>query len=367
MGVRKKARKSRFWDVVACVVAVIAAVALLLACLSQFLAPARFPLLVYFGLYYIPLLTLNLLILLIALLRRKLRLFIPVVALIPTLFLADRYVKIGREEAPLSGPGVSVLTYNIGRYGAGGRKVTQNESVSGIRQFLSEQDAAIVCLQEFAVKDTSALSAYLPAYPYSAHHLFKGNRAFGNVTLSKYPIVRTEVLTFPGSRNLSLVTDIDVNGQVLRVYNCHLESYSISFKTFVQKLFHKETFTDEVERVHGRVREATIRRAEQVESLLRSEAASDVPCLVCGDFNDTPASYTYRMLCKTKKDSFVESGTGFSSTYSLLWPMIRIDYILLPQEFASARHETARIPWSDHYPVMTQIYFHPEHSEGSND
>lgn len=349
------------------IIAVVAAVALLLSCASQFFRPVRFPILVYFGLYYIPLLLLNLLILVIALLRRDMLLLIPAIALIPTLFLADRYVKVGREESPLSGPGVSVLTYNVGRYGAGGRKATPNESVSGIRQFIAEEDADIVCLQEFAVKDTGALSPYLPAYPYGTNHLFKGNRSFGNVTLSKYPIVRSEVLTFPGSRNLCLVTDIDADGVMVRVYNCHLESYSISFKALVQRLFHRETFSDEVAQVHGRVREATIRRAEQVESVLSSEAASDLPCIVCGDFNDTPVSYTYRKLCQTKKDSFAESGTGFSSTYAILWPLIRVDYILLPQEFASARHETPRVPWSDHYPVTTHIYFHPEQREGSND
>lgn len=359
-------KRSKFTGIVAWTIVVLAAVALLCACVSQFFRPVRFPVLLYFGLYYIPLVVLNVLILVIALLRRKLILLVPALALIPTLFLADRYVKVGREESPLAGSGVSVLTYNVGRYSAGGRRVTPNESVSGIRQFITDEDAGIVCLQEFAVKDTGALTPYLPAYPYSAHHLFKGNRSFGNVTLSKYPIVRSEVLTFPGSRNLSLVTDINVDGQMVRVYNCHLESYSISFKTLVQKLFHKETFTDEVAQVHGRVRAATIRRAEQVESLLQSEASSDLPCLVCGDFNDTPVSYTYRKLCKTKKDSFVESGTGFSSTYAALWPMIRVDYILLPQEFASARHETPRVPWSDHYPVTTHIYFHPAPDGGSN-
>ena len=37
--------------------------------------------------------------------------------------------------------------------------------------------------------------------------------------------------------------------------------------------------------------------------------------------------------------------------------MLRVDYILLPQEFQAAGHETLRVPWSDHYPVMTNIYF----------
>ena len=350
-------KKSRFKRILVMTFAIAAAIALLLSCASQFFRPSRFPVLLYFGLYYIPLLILNILILVIAILRRKLTLFIPLIALIPTLLLADRYVKVGREESPLSGRNVSVLTYNIGRYSAGGRRVTSNEAVSGIRQFIADEEAGIVCLQEFAVKDTNALSPYLPVYPYVAHHLFKGNRAFGNVTMSKYPIIRTEVLTFPGSRNLSLVTDIDVGGVTVRVYNCHLESYSISFTTLIRKLLHRDTFSDEVAQVHGRVREATIRRAEQVESLLASEAASDLPCIVCGDFNDTPVSYTYRKLCQTKKDSFVESGSGFSSTFAMLWPMIRVDYILIPQEFSSARHETPRVPWSDHYPVLTNIYF----------
>ena len=153
------------------------------------------------------------------------------------------------------------------------------------------------------------------------------------------------------------MTDIDVAGRPVRVYNCHLESYSISFTALIKRLFHKNSFTDEVAQVHGKVREATRRRSAQVDAVLRSEASSPYPNLVCGDFNDTPISYTYHRLIQTKKDSFAEAGTGFGATYSVLWPMLRVDYILLPQEYAADRHETLRVPWSDHYPVTTMIYF----------
>ena len=234
--------------------------------------------------------------------------------------------------------------------------MTATESVSGIKRYLAEQNADVVCLQEFAVKDTTTLSVYLPDYPYRARHLFKGDRYFGNLTLSKYPIREVSSLTFPDSRNLSLVTDIDVNGRTVRVYNCHLESYSLSFTSLIKRLFHKESFTDEVVQVHERVHEATRRRSAQVDALLQREAESPYPNLVCGDFNDTPVSYTYHRLTKTKKDSFVEAGKGFSSTYAVLWPMLRIDYVLLPQEFSAARHEITRVPWSDHYPVTTDIH-----------
>lgn len=348
--------KRTFGSTLFSLLALVVAAALLLSYLALFFNPTDYPVLMFFGLYFIPILLLNLLVLLIALVKYQRSLLIPILALIPTLFLADRFVKFGREEQKLSGKPVKVLTYNLGRYAAGGRRVTTNESISGIRRLLAEQDADIVCLQEFAVSDTTSLSTYLPEYPYRARHLFKGNRYFGNLTLSRYPIRHVESLTFPDSRNLSLVTDIDVAGQQIRVYNCHLESYSISFTALVKRLFRKSHFKDEMVQVHGKVREATRRRSAQVDAVLQNEAASPYPSLVCGDFNDTPISYTYHRLIQTKKDSFAEAGTGFGATYSVLWPMLRVDYILLPQEYAADRHETLRVPWSDHYPVTTLIY-----------
>ena len=335
--------------------ATVFALALLLSYLALFFNPMQHPFPMFFGLYFIPIALLNVLMLLWALLKRRMAVLIPVVALLPSLFLVDRFVRFGQEEPVTTGRQLKVLSYNLGRYDAGSQKVTQGESVAQVRRFLAEQNADVVCLQEFAVRDTNALGTCLPDYPYQARHLFKGERWFGNVTLSRYPIRESHALTFPQSRNLSLVTDIDVDGRTLRVYNCHLESYSISFTALVKRLFHKDSFTDEVVQVHERVREATRRRSEQVDMLLRSEAESPWPNLVCGDFNDTPISYTYHKLIQTKKDSFVEAGHGFSSTYSVLWPMLRVDYILLPQDWSATRHETFRIPWSDHYPVTTTI------------
>ena len=350
-------RKRTFSGVVFALLAAVAACALVVSCLAPYLHPTKHPVVMFFGLYYIPLFLLNILLLLIAVFRHPRALLIPVIALLPTLLLAERFVKFGREEEAPEGPSVKILTYNLGRYDAGARKISANEAVPGIRRLLAEQDADIVCLQEFAIEDTSQLASLLPDYPYHALHLFKGRRWFGNVTLSKYPIVNESALTFPQSRNLSVITDIDVDGRTFRVYNCHLESYSVSFNALVKRLSHRETFTDEVSQFHGRLREATRRRTEQVLALLDNEDRSPWPVFRCGDFNDSPVSYTYHQLTRHQKDGFVEAGRGMGSSYALLWPMLRIDYILLPQEFTARRHETLRVPWSDHYPVVTNVYF----------
>ncbi len=77
--------------------------------------------------------------------------------------------------------------------------------------------------------------------------------------------------------------------------------------------------------------------------------------IVCGDFNDTPMSYTYHQLQKKHKDCFVEAGNGFGATYSRLWPALRLDYILIPEEYRTIYHQIERVPYPDHYPVLTEI------------
>jgi endonuclease/exonuclease/phosphatase family metal-dependent hydrolase len=60
-------------------------------------------------------------------------------------------------------------------------------------------------------------------------------------------------------------------------------------------------------------------------------------------------------MTRDRKDAFIEAGKGFGATYSLLWPMLRIDYVLLPENCRALSHQIPRLPFSDHYPVITEI------------
>ena len=86
-------------------------------------------------------------------------------------------------------------------------------------------------------------------------------------------------------------------------------------------------------------------------------AACTIPSMICGDFNDTPMSYTYHRLAAGHKDSFADGGSGMGATFSVLWPLLRIDYILVPENVTCDRTTVNRVPFSDHYPVSTLIYF----------
>ena len=68
-------------------------------------------------------------------------------------------------------------------------------------------------------------------------------------------------------------------------------------------------------------------RAHQAEEIQRHIDGSPYPVILCGDFNDTPLSYTYRQLSRKLTDSFIEKGRGIGNTYIGGFPSFRIDYV----------------------------------------
>ncbi|MCK9624957.1 MAG: endonuclease/exonuclease/phosphatase family protein [Bacteroidales bacterium] len=338
------------------IILIISAAALFISYLSIFINPTKIWVPLFFGLYYIPIVTLNIILLIISLFRKKKYLLIPLIALLPSLLFADLFVKTGKEESVHGKEKIEVMTYNVGRFSAGEKNMSLEETASRIKSFFEQERPDVLCIQEFMIKDTSMLNNTLPKYPYRYYHFFKGNNFFGNITLSKYPIIHKDKISFNRSTNLCIYTDIQYNDKIIRIYNCHLESYSISFTSLIKRLSKKGEFSNEIIGVHGKLKGTNIRRSEQVNTVLGNIKGSDYPTIICGDFNDTPMSYTYHKLSKGRKDSFIEGGKGFSSTYSTLWPLLRIDYILLPEAYDADQNITFRIPLSDHYPVSTIIY-----------
>ncbi|HJA88402.1 MAG TPA: endonuclease/exonuclease/phosphatase family protein, partial [Candidatus Parabacteroides intestinavium] len=73
---------------------------------------------------------------------------------------------------------------------------------------------------------------------------------------------------------------------------------------------------------------------------------------VCGDFNDTPASYVYHRLKGSLTDGFQECGRGYRYTFRQLYRLWRIDYILHAKDFTGTASVSPDWPYSDHNPVI---------------
>jgi endonuclease/exonuclease/phosphatase family metal-dependent hydrolase len=333
-----------------------AAVSLFMSYISLYINPSATSIPLYFGLYFIPLVFINLFILLLGIIRRSGAVWITFIVLLPSILFADMFVRWGEVNIGPDGTALKVCTYNVGTFTQGHKK-DRNFNISGIEKFIASQDPHIVCFQEFYIKDTTEIKGILSNYPYRYYHLFgtRSNTKFGNITYSKYPIVNGGKLVFKGSTNLCIYTDIMLGGKTVRIYNTHLESHSISFTTLVKRMRESSSVTEEIYEVHDRMAGTFRKRALQVDSIVSHANGSNYLSIICGDLNDTPMSYTYNKLTNDKEDSFRQSGKGFSATYSLFWPLLRIDYILYPSPIWSLSHNTPRIRYSDHFPVVSEL------------
>ena len=96
-------------------------------------------------------------------------------------------------------------------------------------------------------------------------------------------------------------------------------------------------------------------RAHQAEEIQRHIDGSPYPVILCGDFNDTPLSYTYRQLSRKLTDSFIEKGRGIGNTYIGEFPSFRIDYVLHSPTLYTVGYIREDITLSDHYPIKVKI------------
>ena len=311
---------------------------------------------------FVPLSLANLLLLLWAVKRLSRSFVIPLLALLPSLFFIGRYVQVWeKEDVQPQDPTLKIITYNVGRFSLHDEELgvkSRAQCADSIFAFIRRQSPDIVCLQEFRISDVDQVRSYLSRQMsgYKAEfYLFPmaNGSAFGNVTLSRIPVKGKGKMKFEESANLAIYTDYETSGRRFRVYNCHFESYNISVPGIIRGLFHadKAAMSD----TGFKMKRSITRRPKQVDMVFSDIENCPVESFVCGDFNDNPMSYSYYRMTKGRKDSLREAGQGFGATFARLWPLLRIDYILLPDRFRAITHETFRIGFSDHHPVVTTV------------
>lgn len=355
--------RSRFWGFTSRMLMSVVAGLLVLSYVSVVINPAKAWFFTLAGIFFVPLSTLNLCLLIWAVKRRSRSFVIPLLALVPAFFFVGRYIQVGQDEESVSvdsQPTLKVMSYNVGRFVHRSEKSgieSRKECVDSVFDFIRNQDADIICLQEFYISDINAVRSHLrknmPGYK-AEYFLFPSKKgAFGNVTLSRYPVKDKGVVKFDKSANLAIYTDYQVEGRHFRVYNCHFESYNISFSGLVKALAQRDR--DVFAETGTKIVNSISRRPKQVDKVFRHIESCPVESFVCGDFNDNPMSYTYYRMNKGRKDSFIEAGEGFGATYSFMWPMLRLDYVLVPERFDAQEYLSPRVGYSDHYPVITEI------------
>lgn len=331
--------------------------ALFLTYLSVFIPPDKFWPAAFAGLLYPYLLVINLLFVVYYTLRKSKRLLLSLIIL----FIGYQHLFNFIQLVPnftSNTNGLKILTYNVHHFDKDPSK--KQPGKPGIIEYLKSTNADIICLQEAQLNKAGRLSpaGIRDAIPGIKHYqLAHSISNAGPMTLSKFPILTLGEIRFEHSANMVLFSDIVIKSKdTIRVYNCHFQSYRISPEDYSitdpGRSGTNEQQLREAKLITKKMILAFSIRASQARTVNAHIKKCPYPVVVCGDFNDTPVSYTYSMAGNKLKDAFSDAGFGLSNTYNGILPSFRIDYILYSQKYSAIYYRCDRINLSDHYPVM---------------
>lgn len=207
----------------------------------------------------------------------------------------------------------------------------------------------VICTQETGWEDLIARNKEFSNF-------IKEERVF---IFSRYPIVKSGHVELDGPVVGCVWADIKKEEKILRVYSVHLSSSMVTSEADKLResgnIQDKETWQG-VRSIMSKYSKAARQRAEQAEKIAKHVESSPHPVIVCGDFNETPLSYSYRHISRKLKDAYQERAFGLGTTFAGSIPGLRIDYTLVDSSLMIQSHKILKdVVYSDHYPVVTEI------------
>lgn len=349
---------------------ILSAISLLMAYLAPYIHPESFPLIPVFGLAY-PLIILAFIgcMVLQVFFRRWWALSMLVLFLAGFGLHLRTYTFGGNEVKSNDVNSMKVMSYNVHLFDVYNSDTKQaDETRREILSFLKKESPDVVCFQEFyqqdrptnfVTKDSIIPLLGITDYQERYAHRRSGRRNFGIALFSKFPIIEKGEIRFDSdsdlkSFNFAIYSDIVRDKDTVRVYNVHLQSIKLSADDKAA-LASKESGTGFFHAM-GKVMGAFPERAKQANRLMEHVRNSPFPVVICGDFNDTPLSYTYQRFHNELIDAWRNCRTGIGKTYAGKIPAGRIDYIFHSGSIGSYDFQLQEKALSDHYAISCKIF-----------
>ena len=283
--------------------------------------------------------------------RRRLAFLSLLAVLLASPYIFD-YCPIHFNSRPPKDAGaLCIVTFNAGRMTA--------DEFDALTEYLERVEPDIVCMQEFNSNwktSERAVPLLESNYPY---RLTKGGREIH----ARFPLEEmTDDLPFPTRSNGCMQCWVDIEGERVALFNIHLESNhleDVDKQDYRNAL--KNPDEDQLRQsgrlMAGKLSEAASYRGQQTDELYKWLTENpEQSVIVCGDFNDTPISYTCQHLGRLLRSAYRESGSGVGFSYNQKGFPVRIDHVFYSPDWTSLYSEVDhRLSTSDHYPLVTYI------------
>ena len=238
-------------------------------------------------------------------------------------------------------------------------------------EFMVNSGADVICLAELNNFSSAELKKASPAlidslirtYPYRA-----GLSTTDIKILSKYPVTREghSYITDAGHHRFDFFKVNFPGSKILNIGMVHLYSYDLTeeerqvIKEMKSVDGAKASMKELKGSILGKLRNAFRQRADNARVLRKAidEIRPSAPLIVCGDFNDVPASYAYNLIMgDDMHDAYAETNMGFTWTYNKHLFLFHIDQMLYRGDIVPLKVKVGKINTSDHYPLIGEFAF----------
>ena len=324
--------------------------------------PVDFPVLSCMGMVFPVFLIANLLFLFFWLTFKWKKIWIPIIGYALVYFPLTLYMPMHSTQEMPEGT-IKLISYNVCTYGG---NYKYEKGFETVYEYLKEQDADIVCLQEDVDSwRRYVMKWYKKIYAYNDTTIFDPQDAsFNGVGIhTKYPILKKERIKYKSAANGSVAYFLKVNNDTIIVINNHLEGTNLSnedrikYQKMIKGEMVKGTAKAETLFLLDKLGKQAALRAPQAEAVHGSiESHRNYPIIVCGDFNDSPISYSRRTIAQGLTDCFQETGKGIGLSYNQKGFYFRIDHILCSEQFKPYNCVIDnKMDASDHYPIICRL------------
>ncbi|MBD5298991.1 MAG: hypothetical protein HDS22_03345 [Bacteroides sp.] len=238
-------------------------------------------------------------------------------------------------------------------------------------EYMISSGADVICMAELnnfqpsELKNATAtqIDSLIRLYPFRA-----GLSSTDIKIMSKYPVDRAGLsyisqnghhrfdffkVHFPGSRTLNVA--------MVHLYSYDLSEEERQVVTEIKSVNSAKSSVKELKgSIFSKLGNAFHQRAANAQELRAAinQIRPSAPLIVCGDFNDVPASWAYNLIKgDDMRDAYAETNFGPTWTYNLHMFYFHIDQMLYRGNLEALSLKVDNINTSDHYPLVGEFAF----------
>lgn len=324
-----------------------------LGVLSSFFDPRHYDVIPFVGLFLPILLVIDLIICIYFILTRRVILFCvaTVVLVLGSVGAGYKLMNFFNTKINLTGGNIRVMTFNIGGDKIGG-KDKDRDKLKEIAQFIKTEGIDILCIQEYPSHEKAfdSLKEYLNFLPFQVF-TEKESDYLKIAIFSRFPIQNIKHILFDNSVNNAIFTDLIIDNRTVRLVSAHMQTTNLKERQIYSGWKQPNTICQAISNLNSNLK----MRASQANLIKKEINLSEFPIIFCGDMNDPPTSYTYKVIRSGLKDGFEECGRGIGHTFNGFFKLLRIDYVLYSKDFTGIKYNSPNKPFSDHNPVIMDL------------